>query len=255
MHDPHVEALVYVIEHDSTVSYVDAAPIEIECPDFRLKVEDKHARFELKEHYATAREARGALQPFIDQWEFEASLASRQGAFTLRFVRPVIIDRNPTPGAVAISAHASSGVPVIRATVRMSKQYPLPPSEAKMDIHNVYVQRMLARYNDYRDGQRLTVVAQICCEEFEKLRHELKGDADRLQISNNVLNKVRNLANNKGGQQGRHASALKHPLTQHESRFLEKAVIAMIIRAAKVTADSNQPMDRINVGNLLEISP
>ena len=61
MNDPHVEALIYLIEHDSTVSYEDAKPIEIDRQDFCLKVEDGRARFEFKEHYATAGEARAAL--------------------------------------------------------------------------------------------------------------------------------------------------------------------------------------------------
>ena len=44
MNDPHVEALIYVVEHDSTVSYENATPIEFEHPEFRVRVEDGHAR-------------------------------------------------------------------------------------------------------------------------------------------------------------------------------------------------------------------
>ena len=255
MNDPHVEALIYVIEHESTVSYKDATPIEIEHPEFRVRVEDGHARFELAEHYATAGDARAAVQPFIDQWVFRVSLDSGPDQFALRFERSEIIDRDPTPGATAISAHISSGVPTMRATIRVAKQYPHPPSEDAMDIRNCHVQRMFGQYMDYRAGQRLTVIAQVCCEEFETFRDELKGAAGRLEISHNVIREVRKIANNKGGHQARHASAIDHPLTQYEVRFLEKAVVAMIIRAARVAADPSQHMEEINVGNLMEISP
>ena len=255
MNDPHVEALIHLIEHNSTVRYEDAASIEIERPGFRVRIEDGRARFELKEHYATASEARAAVQPFIDQWHFEVLLASGPDRFTLRFKEPKIVDRNPTPGVAAISAHISTGVPTVGATVRVSKQYPLPPSEDAMDIHNFHVQRMFEQYMDYRAGQRLTVIAQVCCEEFETFRDELKDAAGRLKVSHNVIREVRKIANNKGGQQARHASAIDHPLTQYEVRFLEKAVVAMIIRAAKVAADPDQPMEFIDLSNLLEVSP
>ena len=255
MNDPHVEALIYVIEHDSTVTYEDAKPVDIERSHFRLKVEDGRARFELTEHYATSGEARAAVQSFIDQWIFGVSLDLTSDQFGLRFERSEMIDRDPTPGATAISAHISSGVPTMRATIRVAKQYPHPPSEDAMDIRNCHVQRMFEQYMDYRAGQRLTVIAQVCCEEFETFRDELKGAAGRLEISHNVIREVRKIANNKGGHQARHASAINHPLTQYEVRFLEKAVVAMIIRAAKVAADPSQHMEEINVGNLMEISP
>ena len=44
MNDPHVEDLIYVVEHDSTVSYENATPVEFEHPEFRVRVEDGHAR-------------------------------------------------------------------------------------------------------------------------------------------------------------------------------------------------------------------
>lgn len=103
MNDPHVEALIYVIEHDSTVSYKDAAPIEIERQGFRVRIKDERARFELKEHYATAGEARAAVQPFIDRWVFDVSLDSGPDQFGMRFETSEMIDRDPTPGAASFS--------------------------------------------------------------------------------------------------------------------------------------------------------
>ena len=61
LNDPHVEALIYRIEPHSTVSYDDATPIVYELTEFRVKVNDGSVRFELKEHYATARNERGLL--------------------------------------------------------------------------------------------------------------------------------------------------------------------------------------------------
>ena len=46
MNDPHVEALIYVVEHDKSSDYSLAKAIEIEHTTFHLKLEDSEARFE-----------------------------------------------------------------------------------------------------------------------------------------------------------------------------------------------------------------
>lgn len=258
MNDPHVKALIYVVGPNDSVDYGDANLIKFEPPGFHVRLQNGHARFELTEHYPTEPEARAAVQPVIDQWIFEASVKSGQSNFNLRFGWSEIIDRRPdppTPGVKTISAHFPGSPGSIAAAVSVSKQYPPPPSEAAMDLHNPHVRAMFDQYVAYRSGRDLPVVAQICCEEFSNLRVELKESADRLNISNNLIDRVRHIANTEGGPQARHAIGLERPLTQCKVRLLEKAIVAMIVRAAKVAADPNQNLEEINLGNLMEISP
>ena len=258
MNDPHVEALIYIIEHGSNVTYDDAAPVEFDRPGFHARIEDGHVRFELKEHYVTAEEAQAAVQPFIDQWEFEEKLRVGSGQFALKFERSIVIDLRPNPpepGMVSASAHFSGGLGTITAVLSVSKQYPPPPSEAAMDMNNFRVRRMFDQYEAYRNGRDLPVVAYICCEEFEKLGANLNDAAAKHKISHNLVKEIRKIANTKGGDGSRHAQGIGHPLTRREKQILERAVAAMIIRAAKVLADPNQHMPEINLGNLLEISP
>ena len=258
MNDPHVEALIYVVEHDNSSDYSLAKTIEIEHTTFRLKLEDSEARFELKEHYPTWQQAQQAIQPFIQQWELRASLESGPGTFTLKFKRPEIIDRKPTPGVISVSAlPISSNFTISSPTVTVSRQYPQPPYERRMNIDNPDVKTMLHRYMAYRQGREpLPSMAYFCYEVFAKrLGKDAKHTATKHKISHKLLKRVRNLASNKGGDQARHQSAICHPLTQPEVQFLQKAVVAMITRAAIVAADPNQPMDTIDGSNLLEISP
>ena len=258
LNDPHVEALIYAIEHDPSVSYEWATPIEVEHQGFSLKVEDGRARFELRDHYATAGEAQAAVQPFIDQWELKERLRTGPGQFALRFDYPEIEDRHPTPGVIAVSAHpARWHFTIPPVTVTVSRQYPPPPSEAAMDIHDPDVETMCYRYLLYREGaDRLPSMAYFCCEVFsERLSNGTRDAADKHKISHNLIRQVNNLASNKGGAQGRHAHAVDNELSDCEVRFLEKAVVAMIIRAAKVAADLDQPMEFIDLGNLLDVSP
>ncbi len=107
MNDPHVEALIYVVEHDKSSDYSQASAVEIEHSAFSLKLQDGEARFEMKVHYPTRPQAERAIQPFIDQWELRALLESGPGTFALKFKRHEIVDRNPT---TAGSTPARNGI-------------------------------------------------------------------------------------------------------------------------------------------------
>ena len=258
MNDPHVEALVYIVEHDKSSDYSLAKTLEIEHTTFRLKLEDSEARFELKEHYPTRQQAQQAIQPFIQQWALKASLKSGPGTFALKFKQPENIDRQPTPGVISVSPPPISfHFTISSPTVTVSRQYPKPPPERQMNIDNPDVQTMLHRYLGYRQGHEpLSSMAYFCYEVFAKrLGKDSKDAAKNHKISHKLVKRVSNLASNKGGDQARHQSGICHPLTQPEVQFLQNAVTAMIVRAAIVAADPNQPMDTIDGSNLLDISP
>ncbi len=258
MNDPHVEALIYVVEHDKSSDYSLASAIEIEHLPFRLKLEDGEARFEMKEHYPTRQQAERAIQPFIDQWELRASLESGPGTFALKLKRHEIIDRKPTPGVISVSASPISlHFTVSSPTVTVTRQYPHPPPERRMNTNNPDVQTMLHRYMGYRQGREpLPSMAYFCYEVFAKrLGNDSKHASRRHKLSHKLVKRVSNLASNKGGDQARHQSGICHPLTQSEVQFLQKAVAAMIVRAAMVAADPNQPMETIDSRNLFVILP
>ena len=99
-------------------------------------------------------------------------------------------------------------------------------------------------------------MAYFCYEVFAKrLDKDAKHAARKHKISHKLVKQISNMASNKGGDQARHQSGISFPLTQPEVQFLEKAVAAMIIRAAMVAADPNQPMDTIDGNNLPNASP
>lgn len=154
MNDPHIEALVYVVEHDDTIDYDDATPLHLDCPVFRLTVDDCEAGFEMIEHFSTEESARAAVQPFIDRWEFEASLRSGPGQFNLRYWDSVIIDRNPTPGSVTFTIHETILVND-EVSFRVYGQYPGPPSGDPINIHDPDVRVMHTRLMGYRQGHEL----------------------------------------------------------------------------------------------------
>ena len=130
MNDPHVVALHYNIDHDPSIAFDKAKPLDHRETAFDVRVEDKKARFTFKEHHATAKAARAAVEEFIRAWEFEAALQRGANAFTLRFHHADIEDRNPTPGAITARAlpatfsfRTSKAIGVVSPP-----SYPSPPS-------------------------------------------------------------------------------------------------------------------------------
>lgn len=256
MNSPHVEALIYVVDHDDAIKYQGRS--ESDHWGFRMKIENDLARFEMKEHYATVQEARNAVQSFIERWEFQETLRVGPGQFALRFEKPEVIDRRPDPGAVTASPNpVNLSFTLSKPTVTVTRPYPQPPSEGRINLYDPDVKVMHFRYLLYRQGgDLLASTAYFCCDVFTKrLSRDFTDAASKHKISHNLIKKVHSLSSNKGGNQGRHAHGVDHPLTRDEEIFLENSVVAMIIRAAKVAADPNQHMDEINVGNLRHISP
>lgn len=260
MNDPHVEALIYVVEHDSTVTYGDATPVEVDRPEFLVTIEEGHARFELKEHYATSAEARDGVQPFIDQWEFEASLETGPGQFALLFDEAEIVDRNPTPGTVSVSARPTAwrirgSIPA----VTVSRQYPRLPSEVAMGIRDPDVETMHYRFTRYRKGyEELSSVAYFC---LTMLEYKFKGNrrnkaAEHFRTDRNVLNNIGRLTGDKAGKGGRDARkaidyvGIPDDYAADEKQFLEEAIKLLIIQAARVAANSDADIPHVTMADL-----
>ena len=264
MKDPHVEALIYMVESDRPVTYKDATSVEFERPTFRVKLEDERAQFELKEHYATPGEACAVVQPFIEQWEFEEALRIGPGQFALSFDRAVVVDRQPTPGVHSVSAdpitwHFESPTP----QVTLSKPYPQPPSKDAMDIHDPDVQTMLHRYVGYRQGHEyLPSMAYFCLTmlEYRFAKGKRKKAARHFRVHSDVLNKIGSLTGDtagKGGRDGRKAVdnvGIPEDLTWEERRWLEQATKHLILQAARVAAETDDDIPTMTLADLPPLS-
>ena len=245
--------MIYRVEHDSSVDYEQASPLGENRTKFRVLVEEDRARFELNDHYATVPEAQAVIQPFIDQWEFEASLRGGAGKFSLRFDRPEVIDRQPTPGEISAAVHFSVGIPTVTVSVTVSKEYPSPPWEGAINIADPDVQTMHQRYMGYfQKHELLPSMAYFCYEVFTKRLSDNVVDAsEKYKISRNLIEEVRKISSRKGGKEARKAFGVGEELTTEEKRFLERAVQVMILRAAIVAGDPNQDLVVIDRANLL----
>ena len=118
MNDPHVVSLLYRIDHDSSVDYSEAKPVEDAQTEFDVRVQDDEVEFTMRVHCASVKESRAIVDPYIRLWEFETSLERGRNSFNLRFVRPHIVDRNPESDAISVAAHVELGP--LQATVSVT---------------------------------------------------------------------------------------------------------------------------------------
>ena len=244
MNDPHVVALHYRVNHGPTIDYSEAETLDREESGFRLSVEDRKVKFELKEHFATEEQAKEALTKYIREWEFDATLKyGNSDSFRLVFEKAEIIDRNPTPGEVRISARlevtAAMGSATLTTVVR---EYPSPPSDI---VLNPDAETMHQRYLGYRGKHELLPsVAYFCLSMLEdppaqqsserrKLSSKRKVAAEKFGIDELVLNEIGHLSTLRGEGEARKRGGTTQPLTPKERHFLDRALKAIIRRVAE----------------------
>ena len=264
MNDPHVDALVFGIEHGPAVAYSDdAPPIDHEEPGFRVTLNDGTVRFELKEHHATEEAAMEAVLPYIRCWELDASLHARPGDFRLRLDRADVIDRNPRPPSKQRTFNVSASRVAWRFTTGVAEgtltrpAYPSPPAGVTLRADDPDVETMYHRLSRYYAGHEpLPSMAYFCLTMLEygmseRGRQQRHGAAAHYHISKRVLTEIAKLASNRGGVgSARKASAASTELSQPESRFLEAAVKMIIRRAAEVAQDPGAALPTITLADL-----
>ena len=272
MNDPHVVALIYRINHGDTVNYDNAAPLCLKNQNvndcrFDLIVENKEVQFKFKTHYATPSEARAAIEEYIHNWEFDACLdRNNPDYFRLKFDRPEMEDRNPTPGVITVNAgpicwefNVSSP-----SVTHSPASYPLPPSDVSLDSH---VELMYQRYMDYLRGRRsLLGMAQFCLTVLEdsgptpgqqrKLTTSQKREcaAKKYEMEEDDLKKLGSICANTGGREGaRKVDGVARPLNESEHHLVKQAVKEMIRRVAQRARDPHKKLLKLRL-KLLKIT-
>ena len=251
MNDPHVVALEYRIEHGPDIDWSRAVPLAREEDRFRVHVETGRVRFEFKDHHASEDEARLALEDdYIPNWELVVGLERGPDAFRLRFDRSDIVDRNPPPGPLTLSAHASFGP--LKSTANLAPPtppaFPEPPPAALKRSPDV--DTMYQRYLRHLEGREpLPAMAYFCLTMLEHIAGSRREAARRFAISDNVLQKIGTLCG-KGGGVARKRDGLGHPYTPEEERFLKAAIRTLIRRAAEVEFASDPNRRQITLDDI-----
>lgn len=265
MNDPHVTTLHYWVEHDDSVDYNNAEPLDYEDDLAEVHLEKGQLTLRPKGHFASAQEAREAFEGFIRNWEFVAALEAGSKRLQLIYVDADVIDRNPTPpspGVVELSATSRGGILRSSAKVTMRKaKYPNPPEGSSLDSSNPTALAMLSRLDRYHQGREtLATMAYFCLtvmKESAKAATETsnaeKATRDHYGISDNVQGKVSGLSTNRGGIEARKGTGLWQEFTSEEKKFLLTAVQTFIRRVAEKSADPAGKLSLITMADLPEL--
>ena len=248
MNDPHVSVLVYRVRHDETVNYDKASPLAYETANFKVSVNGREARFEMKEHFATVENALEVVGPFIRQWEFAVALDRGPGEFALEFLDAVVEDRKPTPGVVALKGAFAVGVAGSVSVVRGRSSYPEPPTNVAM---NTDVEVMALRHSRYKQRRdTLAGMAYFCLTVLERAAGRRQAMPTKFGIDLNVADTLGHLVSERGGADARKDDGRSHEFTADERNWIEQATKRMIRRAAEVAYDPDAAASQITMGDL-----
>ena len=255
MNDPRVVVLNYRIEHESSVDYSKAEPVDHEEEGFRIRIEEGRACFVMKGDHSTVDSALGVVNSYISNWELDAALMGKPNEFKLKFAWPEIIDRKPTPGEHRVSSgpvfwEFTTSVP----TVTKGRPYPKPPVGVSLK-RNDDVLLMLGRYEDLCNNRdKPTNVAYFCLTMLEKIAGGRANATKKFGIESKVLNEVGKLTDKKGGRAiARKARGINQELTPGETRFLENAVKVFVRRVAEEAQSPGGPFRKITIKDFPEV--
>ena len=160
----------FASKHESSVNYSKAEPVDHEEEGFSIRIEEGLACFVMKDDHPTVDSALEVVNPYISNWELDDALTGKPNEFKLKFVRPEIVDRNPTLGEHRVSVDPvfwefTTSVP----TVTKGRPYPKPPIGVSLK-RNDDVLLMLGRNEDLcNDRDKLTNVAYFCLTMLQEL--------------------------------------------------------------------------------------
>ena len=234
MNDPHVDALIYRIQHGDHVDYKNAGTRTASYVNFDVEISSKSARITMKSHYATWEEARLAVEPTLRAWELDQAL--EYGPRTIEFIyeRSEIVDRAPVPGHYSLMAEplhfkVESGTP--KLTVNFGA-FPVP---AQNLARNEIVDHMFERYCLYKQGGTLLADAvNFCLTSLATPCGGAKKIPEHYRVHEKVVSKIGDLAANKGGREARKGKGVVAAYSDVERQWLEAAMIVLIRRAAEV---------------------
>lgn len=265
MNDPQVTALYYWVDHDDSVHYENAAPLEYADDEVEVHLEKRHLTLRPKRHYPTAQEAREALEGFIRDWEFNSTVEAGSRQFALLYMDADIIDLNPTPlppGTVDLSLSARAGPPKASLRLRVGRtKFPSLPGRVKIDSGDPTALAMLSRLDRFHQGREtLASMAYFCltamwdsAKATTGITDAVKATHDHFAISVKVQRKVSELSSNRGGDEARKATGLGQEFTNEEKKFLLTAVQTFTRRVAEKSANPAGELSLITMADLPEL--
>ena len=238
--DLHVVKLQYRLRRNEVVTYVEPAPITFESPVATIWLANGDLICEMKEHFITEAEAKGAVEPVLCAWEVDSDLRYGRGEFRFDFVKSEIIDRAPvTPGEIHGHLIATLGNASLTAfgtvvTIHVKRtNYPNPPGSFRLTPQ---AESVWTRYQGYLDGREpLLPMAYFCLTVLESDAGGRQKAATLYRIDQKVLRKIGELTSIRGNNlfARKASSGPTRELRNEEQNWLECVIKLLIWRCGE----------------------
>ena len=200
----------------------------------------------MKSDHVTADSARMEVEPFLRAWGLTAALELGPGQFEFVYDRSKVVNRASIPATRLVEGSCSCAIEITEA--RPSKYPDPPPSGIAIDE---VVAQMSECYSQYRRSRRtFPDAANTCLTWLEKSGGGRSGAATRFAVAKTVLNKVGELAGEKGGTEARKAKGAGTEFTAAERQWLEEAIKRLILRAGEIAGNPSARLRQITMADL-----
>jgi hypothetical protein len=234
---PHVASLTYPIGTDEVHRYEDRAELRDRIGNFSLHLRDGRAEFTPLVHFANEADARSELEPRLRAWEVHVALTHGTGVLHFSFRQCRIQQSAPPPGVIEVPGAAMVMASASVQTTVSYAMYHAPPHDFAVDqtVRILADLFLLARAHPVM----LLYIAYSMTTFLEDSFGDFARAAKRLGISQNVFQRIDNLANTRGtGAEVRKfkRGVKRSPLTFDERGWLIRVLELIVRRSAAATA-------------------
>ncbi|MCP4373239.1 MAG: hypothetical protein GY797_34810 [Deltaproteobacteria bacterium] len=251
MRYPHVVSLQYRLETTDTVTFDKPESIKVEVDSFQLRLENNSLIVELSEHFASAEDARNAVESLLRAWEIDAALRYGKQEIFFVYEDAKIIDRDPlpqgSPQTVQLSTLGMVGA-IGDLSVHVTRRtYPEPPSLFRSSPD---VEVLWQRFNGYLEGREpLLSMAYFCLTVIEAStgvrRNKRQQAVQDYNIHLDVLNKLGELTSSRGDPKIARkfiSGDILAPLSSKEVIWIETAIKVIIRRVGENLSTDSLPV-------------
>jgi hypothetical protein len=245
----YIAALHYRVVIRKGCTYDSPRPVAFDGPDANYRLDDDRLVATPKRDYATADDAREAIEPALRAWEARADLQYDPGEFRLEFDHADPAFRSPPPPGTILpgSGALRIGQSSVVATATLTRHaYPDPPVKFAFTPD---VQVMHFRYTGSLAGREpLLSMAYFCLTNIEAIAQGRDAAARLLAVDSKILKKLGDLSTNRGAELARKAQGKAALLTSAEEHWLREALRRVIVRVGEVAAGA--PLAPLTMGEL-----
>ena len=187
------------------------------------------------QHFASERDARGAIEPYLKAWEADAALRKGPGAIRFQFQSAVVVDRARRPAghvSIALAAGASVVSGIAGHLTVGRRTYPAPPTafELTPDLGSAF--QRLDRY--WQERTDLLSVGYFVLSMVEGSGSRADA-AKKLKMDKKILAAIGTLTSERGGRDSARKFSDKGfvELSAAERYWLEEALRWLVLRVGE----------------------